>query len=74
MVSINIILQIKSRCRMNAGNKDGFGKGWDKGICAKSYRDTGAAINVRCAQGVDESYRFRHELANSCIGSGRNFL
>jgi hypothetical protein len=62
-VSVNIAMQIKVECRMNAGNNDGLRKGRAKWICAKSDGDTVVVINVICGDG-----------GNSFIGRGRNFL
>jgi hypothetical protein len=62
MVSIDIVMQIKAECRMNAGNKYGFRKRRSKGICAESECDTVVAINVRCGDGGDDSKRGRSEL------------
>jgi hypothetical protein len=61
-VLIDIVMEIKAICWMNAGNNDGFWERKPKKIFAKGECDTVVMINVRRGNGSDESNRCRREL------------
>jgi hypothetical protein len=71
MVLINIVMQIKAECQMNAQKNDGFSKGCTKGSCSKSDSDGGDRCRRELVhwKGREFAVKWYHQLVDGVYWS-----